>query len=171
MLNGIWKAAYDLSMMAPVLIIIPLLNGDYGLLGCVMIIGGLIFVVLGIMLPSISRKFLVENPIIVESVYPNDSFYECVFSYTLPIVPTLIGMDLLVSFVVVVIISFLVVLSNRSVPNPFLRIIGYHFYTVDIKDGFKGYTLINKGKLESKNELNSGYFAAQFLIIGVKHHE
>ncbi|MBR6910876.1 MAG: hypothetical protein IKN41_03350 [Candidatus Methanomethylophilaceae archaeon] len=171
MLNGLWKAAYDLSMIAPVLAIIPLLDQNFGLLGCLMIVSGLFLLLLGMLLPLLSRKYLTSEPLIVESVYPNDSFYEYVFSYTLPILPTLAGFDLVASFVVICIIGALVVMSNRSVPNPFLRIIGYHFYTVDIRDGFKGYTLINKGKLQSTNELDRGYFASQFLIIGVDCRE
>ena len=165
MLNGFWKAAYDLSMMAPVLVIVPLFEHECGLLGYFMIAAGLILIAIGVLLPSISRRYLTKEPIIIDSVHPNDSFYEYVFSYTLPIIPLLTGSDLSVSFGVICIISILVVMSNRSVPNPFLRLAGYHFYTVDLKDGFKGYTLINKGRLGSKSELVRGYFAAQFMII------
>lgn len=171
MLNWFWKAGYNLSTIAPILVLASVLDGSIDLIHILLALIGLLIIIIGLLLPRLSRKYLERRQILVESVSPNDNFYEYLLSYTLPLLPVILQYDFLWTLLIIGILCMLLTISNKCIPNPFLRVMGYHFYTISIKDGFSGYTLIHKGVLESKNNLHSGYLAAQFLIIGGDENE
>jgi len=94
------------------------------------------------------------------------------FTYCIPLLTVFLNVDLSLCVLLILLVLLTIFISNSSIPNPILRIAGYHFYTVDIDDGLSGYTLLVKKKyLDNKEQIKEVYAPLEFMLIGKTGHD
>jgi len=163
---------YDLSLILPLIAITLLIYLKdmiesnllcYLILILVLVLITLILVYFAIYFMKKSGK---ETCNIV-SISPNDTYYSYLFVYGFPIITFFLDYSEIISMALVLtIIIFALWISNSTIPNPILRILGYHFYSVNLKSGINNCLLISKEKeLLNPNQIKSVHSIAPFVII------
>ncbi len=142
MFKGGWRLLYDLTGFLPVLVVSLLF---YSSLYARFLIGFLIVVCIAfsLSLPKIADLGSFDNVDVVK-ISPNDSFYQSLLSNCLPLVVMVMDLPLSHFIVLLVLLIFLISVSTSIIPNPVLRMCGYHFYTVDVSSGLSGISVLSR---------------------------
>lgn len=154
--------------MSPVLIVLAIFYymstpNSYGyIILCIIAIALIIFI---LYFPKLSLKTSSKNHIKASKISPNDSYYSYLFTYWIPFLTIFLNIDLTICTSLIVIVTIALYVSNSSIPNPLLRGIGYHFYTIDLEDGMSGYTLITKKRLYNCTQISCVCTPLEFLLI------
>ena len=162
------KLGYDVSTMSPVFALAAVISYMEGYNAIIISMNLLASVVLiGILYKifSISKNNMAPTPVRISSISPNDSYYAYMFAYGIPTLTLLLSGGAWIYAIVLFTTISTLYLSNSSIPNPILRLVGYHFYTIDLKDALHNYTLITKKKLANNNQVTSVYEVHEFLLI------
>lgn len=168
MLAKIWKLLYDISLLSPIcaiLFIISILKMYDYTWSIIYFIITILSALFAYVLIYLANRFLPPIPVKISAISPNDTFYGYLFTYGIPLIVLVFNLDNIVSLVIIVFVIVTLFLSNSSIPNPILRLLGFHFYTVDLNNGLSGYTLITKQQLINLSQVKTVFEASEFLLL------
>lgn len=104
------------------------------------------------------------DSISIASISPYDSFYESILTYAIPLLSLIIGLDPIIFTILIGFVCILLYASSNSVPNPILRVLGYHFYKIDYNNNICGLTLISKKDILNASKINAGILISKYLV-------
>lgn len=164
MFRGSVMALYDLSILIPALLISIPAYWEYAWCAAILIILTVLAVVFSVLLPRIARKEFSEQTVEILGISPNDAFGESLALYALPIVTVVMDADPIFFMVVLLITYVFFSISDSRIPNPMMRLMGYHFYKVDY-DKVHGAMLISKNGVLSNTGKKKVFELSKFVFL------
>lgn len=164
MIRKLWLLLYNLSIMLPVIVLASFIYRNQFEFSITFTFLSIFIVCFSIIFPRIADNSS-SDTISISSISPNDSFHECIVSYTLPLLSFVFGLGPEYFVILLVIICIFMYISDSRIPNPLLRIMGYHFYSIDLEDGIHGYMLISKLEIFNSKQITSGKLISNYIII------
>ena len=170
MANKLQKLIYNLSAMAPVLIVfsvvwyyqkktirVPLISAGVAiglmLLFCVFFCYG--------------KAHCARIQVRVNSVSPEDKkLLVYLITYVLPFASMAIPKYNVVLFTVLAVVIIMAAeIMNDGMPHPLLYCIGYHFYDLSTENGVSGYCLISRRKVRNNRDVRVVYRLFEYLLL------
>ena len=106
-----------------------------------------------------------SDSISIVSIAPNDSFHESILSYALPLLSFVFGLGPVYFTTLVLLVCLFMYISDSRIPNPILRLLGYHFYSIDLECGIHGYLLISKREILNSKQIVAGKLISNYIIM------
>ena len=150
--------------MLPVLIIASYIYRDYCIFSYVFIGISILIIFFSLLFPRVVSDSSSDSFTIV-SISPNDFFHESALSYTLPLLSFVFGLGPLFFVILVLLVCLFMYISDSLIPNPILRLMGYHYYSIDLENGIQGYLLISKHTLSDARYTSSGKLISNYIIM------
>lgn len=173
MANKFYKLVYNMSAIAPLLIIFSIVwriqNKSFAV--CVMVILiAIIPSVFMLRLFSYAKNHLAQIRINANNVTPKDGlFFTYIFAYASPLASLVIDdINIWVWMIIGVAIIITAILANLVIPNPLLLLLGYHYYSVATENGISEYSLISKKIYRSNQELKMVGRIFDFLLLDLE---
>ena len=164
MLRKVWLILYNFSIMIPVLLIAAYVYRLDWLVSILFILVSVITTLFSSIFPYIASNSSSDSIKIV-SIAPNDTFHESILSYALPLLSFVFGLGPQYFVLLVLLVCVFMYISDSHIPNPILRLMGYHFYSIDLEDGIHGYLLISKHGIYDSKQISSGKLISNYIII------
>lgn len=151
MANKFQKILFSLSSSSPILIcfsIMWFIQKQTWLTSIIVGGIGLLLSTYDVIFVFICKKIIPAIPININEISPNDNLiWTYIVSYILPIFNIQVDNYLIISTsLTIIILGFILPMLNFILPNPLLRLFGYHFYKASTIDGIKDYCLITNRK-------------------------
>lgn len=173
MANKFYKLVYNMSAIAPLLIIFSIVwriqNKSFAV--CVMVILiAIIPSVFMLILFSYAKNHLAQIRIKAIDVSPKDSlFFTYIFAYASPLAGLVIdNVNIWVWMIIGVAIIIIAARANLVIPNPILLFLGYHYYSADTENGISEYSLISKKIYRNNQELKMVGRIFDFLLVDLE---
>ena len=165
MIRLFWKVVYDLSMLLPVFLLATYIyhqNLPYFALYLLLTI----FISLAsITYPFLFKRFINNDTLSIASISPYDSFFECLTTYSLPLLSLLLGLEPHYFTLMILLICVLLAYSSTGIPNPVFRMLGFHFYKIDLDNGVGNLILISKRNISECKDVSAGKLISDYLIM------
>jgi hypothetical protein len=170
MMNSIHKFIYNLSLVAPLLLvfsIVWLIKQKDAIVAISCLGAGAFILILFILSFTYGKKNLAPITIRTSDISPNDQWIVAyIVSYVIPLTNIVLeDFNLIICGVIALMILLLLPFFNIRSPNLFLFLRGYHFYQISAENGISGYTLISKRKIRKKQDIKVVDRMFEFLLL------
>lgn len=171
--NSLQQVIYNLSALAPLLLLFAIVWLFQEETVALPIVSGCIAILLIILMRVAFCYGRCNLPLItieVTSISTNDKcILTYVISYVLPFASiTLTDYNLHLLWGISAIIIVVAPLVKSAFPNPILFFIGYHYYTISAENGVSGYILISKRNIRNVKDVKKVRRVFEFLLEDVE---